>query len=401
MSKIRGKIQKLAEQVINQIAAGEVVERPASIIKELVENSLDAGSTKVMIELETGGKDLIKIIDNGSGVGEEDLNMALQRHATSKISSLDDLEETASLGFRGEALASIASVSHLEFASYPEGQSSGMAINQEGEIVIKAMPKGTQVSVRNLFYNTPARQKFLKTDATEYKKCLELLESYCLSYPEVHFSLRHNDKQIFDYPASDRLGRIRQVLGENFSTKLLELHYEGSDLSIEGYIGKPELAKSKAYSQYFFVNGRQIRAHYLNHAVQKAYSTVIFPQEKCPYLIWINLDPSEVDMNVHPRKEEARLHYQNIVYSKLLQAVKYTLDKNILTPSIRIDKRNVEQFIPKTQGEQVRLDGYKGDFGATSVAEPGVSQRRSAFVPTFSGGSGRVSYGDKQGATEL
>jgi DNA mismatch repair protein MutL len=384
------KIHKLAEQVINQIAAGEVVERPASIIKELVENSIDAKSDKVIIELESGGKDLIKIIDNGSGVEESDLNMALQRHATSKINNLDDLDETSSLGFRGEALASIASVSKLEFSSYPKEQASGMSINQDGEIVIKAMPFGTQVVVRDLFYNTPARQKFLKTDATEYKKCLELIEAYCLNYPEIHFSLKHNSKVIFDYPKATRLERIKQVLGADFTEKLLSVHYEGSDLSIEGYIGKPELAKNKAYNQFFFINGRQIRAPYLNHAVQKAYSTVIFPQEKIPYLLWINLDPAEVDMNVHPRKEEARLHYQNIVYSKLLQAIKHSLDKNILTPSIQIDKRGVDKFIPKPQGEQIRLDG---------ASEPGVSQRRSAFVPSFR--SQVPTSSEKQGTTRL
>jgi len=374
------KIQKLAEQVINQIAAGEVVERPASIIKELIENSLDAKSTKIIIELEKGGKDLIKIIDNGKGVAESDLNMALQRHATSKIQKLEDLENTFSLGFRGEALASIASVSQVEFASYPADQSSGYAINQDGEIVIKAMPQGTQVSVKNLFYNTPARQKFLKTDSTEYKKCLELLEGYCLNYPEVYFTLIHNQKQIFDYPTTDKLNRIQQVLGADFATKLLPVSYESQDLKIQGYVGKPELAKSKAYNQYFLINGRQIRASYLNHAVQKAFDTVIFPQEKIPYIFWITISPQDIDMNVHPRKEEARLHYQNIVYSKLLQSIKHTLSKNILTPSIKLQRPNVDDFISPKPATQVNL---------------GYSERnhvRTAFVPT---------HAEKRGATEL
>ena len=363
------KIQKLDEKVINQIAAGEVVERPASVIKELLENAIDAGATQVTIELEQGGKTLIKVIDNGSGVTEDQIALTIERHATSKIRNLHDLETDTTLGFRGEALASISSVSDFEFASYPESQNSGYAIDSNGEIQIKAMPYGTQVTVKHLFYNTPAREKFLKTDSTEYKNCLEIIESYCLSYPEVNFALSHNSRQVFNYQATDRKSRVTQVLGQDFASKLLPVHYEGQELSIEGFVGLPELAKSKAYSQYFLVNGRQIKAHYFTHAVQKAYETRIFPNEKIPFILWINIAPADVDMNVHPRKEEDRFHYQSMVYAKILKAVRHTLGQNTLTPEIKLQQPSVESFLPSQP---------------TLTNNPSTPQHRSSYKPSKS-----------------
>lgn len=340
------KIKKLDKKVINQIAAGEVVERPASVIKELVENSIDAGANQITIELEEGGKKKIKVIDNGIGLGKDQLDLVFERHATSKINKFDDLEITSTLGFRGEALASISSISEIEFASKTQNDTSGYSIDEKGEIKPAAIPQGTQVTVDNLFFNTPARAKFLKTDQTEYKKCLETIEAHALAHPEIGFTLYHKQKQVFDYPATDKEGRVTQVLGADFASKLLPVFYGGNELSIEGFIGKPELAKDRAYNQYLLINGRAINAPYFVHAIKNAFGSTIFPSEKPPFVLWLTLNPSDVDMNVHPRKEEARFHFQSMIYNKLLHSIKHVLNENVLTPKVEFAPKDVKSFIP-------------------------------------------------------
>jgi DNA mismatch repair protein MutL len=337
------QIKKLPDFLVNQIAAGEVVERPASVVKELLENSLDAKATKIILELENGGKDLIKVIDNGVGLSQENFGLVFERHATSKIQTLDDLNSNSNLGFRGEALAAISSVSKTEFAS------NGFAITNEGELKAKAMPDGTQVIVSNLFFNVPARQKFLKTDATEYKKCLEVVESYALCHPEVGFKLVHNQKTVFDYPKCDNhQDRLTAIFGTDFQQKLLEVNYLGTETKILGYIGKPELATERAANQYIFVNGRPLEAPYFNHAVKNAFGSLIFPNQKPVFFFWITINPTDVDMNVHPRKLEARFHYQGIIYSLILKSVKSTLEKTSLTKTAELSKQSYENYIPKT-----------------------------------------------------
>lgn len=334
------QIKKLPDSLINQIAAGEVVERPASVIKELIENSIDAGATKIIIELQKGGKDLIRVVDNGIGLAKDQFNLVFERHATSKIDSADALTHNSHLGFRGEALAAISSVSNIEFAS------NGYSVNQHGELKAKAMPQGTQVSVEQIFYNVPARQKFLKTDSTEYSKCLQTIESYVLCHPKIHFKLFHNQKLIFDYlPAQENLERVKSVYGTEFSDKLLSVFYGGTDVQITGFIGKPELARDKTYAQHFFVNGRPLEASYFAHAIKNAFGSLIFPSEKPPFLIWINLSPEDVDMNVHPRKLEARFHFQSIIYNLLLRVVKSTLEKTSLTKTAELSRPAVENFL--------------------------------------------------------
>lgn len=336
------QIKKLPDNLINQIAAGEVVERPASVIKELLENSIDAGATSITIELKKGGKELIKIVDNGVGLDKSQFDLVFERHATSKIASIDDLNSNLNLGFRGEALAAISSVSQIEFAS------NGHLINSDGELKAKSMPNGTQVTVENLFYNVPVRLKFLKTDATEYTKCLEIVESYALCHPEVHFKLIHNQKVVFDYPkANTKEDRIRAVLGQDFSQKLLPISYSGTEISLLGFIGKPETAKDRAYNQYIFVNGRPLEAQYFNHAVKNGFGSLIFPSKKPTFLIWLQLDPKDVDMNVHPRKLEARFHFQGIIYNVILKAVKNALEKTSLAKTVELSRDSVENFLPK------------------------------------------------------
>lgn len=340
-------IHKLPNDLINKIAAGEVVERPSSIVKELLENSIDAGSTEVNIELENGGIQLIKIIDNGKGVHQDDFPQLFERHATSKISSLQELEQNLHLGFRGEALASISSVSHTIFASFPKDAKSGTQIDSSGEIKPVSMPHGTQVEINDLFYNVPARKKYLKTENTEYKKCLQLIEQYCLAHPEVHFSLSHNQKVIFDYSSTDKAGRIRQIFGSEFSEKLLPVFFQGNEVFIEGFVGKPELAKQKSPHQFFLINGRPIKTPAFNYAVKQAFGSLIFPQEKPQFFLWININPEDVDMNVHPRKIEARFHYEGVLFRHILRSVKHALEKTDLTKQIEIPKQNYNSFISK------------------------------------------------------
>lgn len=336
-------INKLPNDLINKIAAGEVVERPSSVIKELIENSLDAEANKVHIELKAGGSELIKIIDNGYGVKKEDFSLLFERHATSKIKSLSDLENNINLGFRGEALASISSVSQIKFMSFPKGQDSGFQIDQDGVITPVAMPAGTQVVISDIFYNVPARKKYLKTENTEYKQCLKVVEEYALCHPEVEFELIHNQKVIFNYPSTDMQGRVKQIYGEEFTSKLLPVYFSGADMQIRGFVGRPELATSKQPHQFFLINKRPIKTHAFTHAVKQAFGSLIFPQEKPQFFLWIDLNPADVDMNVHPRKIEARFHFEGIIYRNILRAIKTSLSKTDLTKSI-----STSQFVEPT-----------------------------------------------------
>ena len=339
------KIHKLSNDLINKIAAGEVVERPSSIVKELIENSIDAGSTKIDITLKEGGIDYIRIVDNGKGLSKEEFGLLFERHATSKINSLHDLENNLHLGFRGEALASISSVSKVKFMSFPAQQESGFQIDNTGEIKPVPMPKGTQIEIKDLFYNVPVRKKYLKTPSTEYKNCLTLLQEYAICHPEVEFSLTHNDKPIFKYKATNQQDRLAQIYGEDFSEKLLPVYYSGADLKIEGFIGKPELAVSKKPEQHFLINGRPIKTHTFNYAIKQAFGSLIFPQEKPQFFLWLTLDPQDVDMNVHPRKTEARFHFEGIIFRKLIRAVKQSLEQTDLTKQLDLAKSSAESFI--------------------------------------------------------
>jgi DNA mismatch repair protein MutL len=340
------KILKLPNDLINKIAAGEVVERPSSIVKELVENSIDAKSNQISIFLKEGGIQEIKIIDNGLGLSSDQFSLLFERHATSKINSLQDLENNLHLGFRGEALASTASVAKVTFQSFPKNQESGYQIDHTGEISPVAMPHGTQIQIHDLFYNVPVRKKYLKNANTEYKHCLKILQEYAICHPEIGFSLTHNEKQIFDYRPTDRLGRLTQIFGEDLTSQLLPVYYSGADLKIEGFVGKPETAVSKKPHQHFLVNGRPIQTHTFAYSVKQAFGSLIFPQEKPQFFLWLNLDPQDVDMNVHPRKIEARFHFEGIIFRKIIRAVKDALQKTDLTKQIHLHKSSAESFLP-------------------------------------------------------
>jgi DNA mismatch repair protein MutL len=354
-------IKILPENLVNQIAAGEVVERPASVVKELLENSIDAGADRITLEVHGAGDELVKITDNGCGMDSKDARLAFERHATSKIKSSDDLFNISSMGFRGEAIASIASVSHVLLKTKTSSQETGTLISCIGGKIEKneevSCPDGTQIEVKNLFYNTPARKKYLKTPSTEYQNIISVFQGIALMSPQIHFKLIHDDKASFEYPATEKLiNRVRDVLGKNVYENLLPIFYESSDIKIEGFIGKPELGRSGSKHQYLYVNERQITHHLFSYALSEAYHSLLMDGKKPFYIINIKINPELIDVNVHPRKLEIRFRDQSKLFKILQAAAKKTLDKNMLMPVFRNHK---EHEAPSEDQVKAALDFTK------------------------------------------
>ncbi|MET1282461.1 DNA mismatch repair endonuclease MutL [Vibrio navarrensis] len=327
-------IKILPARLANQIAAGEVVERPASVVKELVENSLDSGATRIDIDIEKGGAKLIRIRDNGSGICKDELGLALSRHATSKIHTLDDLEAIMSLGFRGEALASISSVSRLTLTSRPATQEQAWSAYTEGRdmqvnLQPTAHPIGTTVEVLDLFFNTPARRKFLRTEKTEFAHIDELLKRIALSRFDVSITLRHNGKVVRQYRAaktpSQAEKRLASVCGNAFVRHMLAIELEHQGLKLHGWITTPEGARQQSDLQYCYVNGRMMRDKLINHAIRQSYENSLKPEQFAAYVLFIELDPHQVDVNVHPAKHEVRFHQARLVHDFIYQALASTL----------------------------------------------------------------------------
>ncbi|MEL0611201.1 DNA mismatch repair endonuclease MutL [Vibrio echinoideorum] len=323
-------IKILPARLANQIAAGEVVERPASVVKELVENSLDSGATRIDIDIEKGGAKMIRVRDNGKGIVKDELALALSRHATSKIHTLDDLEAIVSLGFRGEALASISSVARLTMTSRPATQDQAWAAHSEGrDMQVKlqpaAHPIGTSVEVLDLFFNTPARRKFLRTEKTEFTHIDELLKRIALSRFDVTINLRHNGKMIRQYRAAktdvQAEKRIAAVCGNAFVRHMLKIELEHQGLKLHGWITTPEGARQQSDLQYCYVNGRMMRDKLINHAIRQSYETSLRPDQFATYVLFIELDPHQVDVNVHPAKHEVRFHQARLVHDFIYQAL--------------------------------------------------------------------------------
>ncbi len=322
-------IQLLSPQLANQIAAGEVVERPASVVKELLENSLDAGATKIEVDIEKGGHKRIRIKDNGLGIVKSELQLALSRHATSKITTLDDLEQILSLGFRGEALASISSVSRLTLTSRTESQTEAWQAYCEGrEMAVNiqpaAHPVGTTIDVADLFYNTPARRKFLRTEKTEFQHIEDVIKRIALSHPEVSFILKHNDKVARRFIA-DREGslanRIASVVGQKFIQNAVHIDTEYEGLHINAWLGNEAMLRSSNDCQFSFVNGRGMRDKLIMHAIRQAYETVWGVIEQPSFVVYLTVDPKEVDVNVHPAKHEVRFQQGRLVHDFISKAV--------------------------------------------------------------------------------
>ena len=364
------QIHTLPSHLVNQIAAGEVVERPASVVKELVENSLDAGAGSITIEVEAGGTRMIRISDDGCGIDREELTSALSRHATSKIGSLEDLENIASLGFRGEALPSIASVSRLSLASrLPDGDCAWrLQARDDDEALPDALPQGTQVEVLELFYNVPARKKFLRTEQTEYKHIETLFKNMVLSHPAVAFKLIHNQKVVYQLPSArnldDQRRRLAQVCGKAFADSLVEIDVVNDDLRLQGWVALPTFNRSQADMQYFFVNQRVVRDKLISHAVRQAYHDVLFHGRHPAYVLSLTMDARELDVNVHPQKHEVRFRNSRRVHDFLFRSLHQALagvqpEQQIESPGFAISQ-NLDRPLADQGGLNLRGQGGQG-----------------------------------------
>ena len=332
------KITLLDEHTANRIAAGEVVERPASVVKELVENSIDAGSTQITVTLEEGGKNLIKVTDNGCGMTRDDAILSLQRHATSKIQDADDLDAIATLGFRGEALPSIASVSVVEIITKNETQSDGVRLEVEAGTITNlesvGVPRGTTISIRNLFFNTPARLKFLKTAQTELSHITEIMGWLAMAYPSINFRLIHNGREILSSPATGiHLNSITQVLGKDVTKQLAPIDFQTPSMTVAGFISNPSLTRINRRDQVFFVNGRPIKSKTITHALDHAYRGLMQPGRYAVAVIFVTVVPELVDVNVHPTKAEVKFSSEHEVHSAVHRAVNEALMQGAAAPT--------------------------------------------------------------------
>jgi len=322
-------ITQLPPQLVNQIAAGEVVERPASVLKELLENSLDAGATKVEVDVEQGGIKLCRVRDNGVGISVDELPLALSRHATSKIASLEDLERVASLGFRGEALPSIASVSRLTLISRQPESDSAWRIGSDSDVSPAAGPQGTSVEVRDLFYNTPARRRFLRTERTEYSHLDKVARQIALSRLSVAFRLNHNGRAVLNLPAADSLElqehRVAAICGNEFIQHALYIEHAANDMQIRGWVARPTFSRSQPDMQHFFLNGRAVRDKVIVSAVRQAFRDVLFHGRQPAYVLYLEMDPALVDVNAHPTKHEVRFRDGRSVFDFIRRTVESVL----------------------------------------------------------------------------
>jgi len=351
-------IQLLPDSVANQIAAGEVVQRPASAVKELVENAIDAGADKIQLILKDAGKALIQVIDNGCGMSLTDARMSFERHATSKIRKADDLFAIRTMGFRGEALASIAAIAHVELKTRRHEDELGTCIQIEGSEVLSQQAcsanTGTSISVKNLFYNTPARRNFLKSDPVEMRHIIDEFQRIVLANPNVFFTMHHNGQEVYHLPATALKQRIVHLFGNSYNQRLVPVEEDTSIIKLHGYVGKPEFARKTRGEQFFFVNNRFIKDAYLNHAVLTAFEELL-PDESYPlYVLFIDIDPAKIDINVHPTKTEIKYQDEKSIYAIIRSAVKRSLGKYNITPTLDFDQENsIGHLITEKPMEQI------------------------------------------------
>lgn len=401
-------IKLLPPRLANQIAAGEVVERPASVVKEMLENSLDAGATRIEVDVENGGVKTLRIRDNGHGIAKEDLPLALSRHATSKIYMLDDLEAVATLGFRGEALASVSSVSRLTLTSNSEDTAQGWVAKAEGQDMVADVapaphPQGTTVEVRDLFFNTPARRKFLRTEKTEFNRIEDVVKKLALANLDVSFELRHNQRAIHSLRAgtseAEKNRRVAQVCGPAFMENVLQVDIERHGFRLWGWVALPTFSRSQADLQHFYVNGRAIKDKLVSHAIRQAYSDVLYHGRHPAFVLYLEIDPATVDVNVHPTKHEVRFRYgrtiHNFIYSSLHHALgDVRPDDQLTSASSLAEKANPsaqssqQQAFNQTMHEQQKmsLQAQSDDF----VSSPNA---HSQYTPNAFGVSSRAGSG--------
>ncbi|NEM98280.1 DNA mismatch repair endonuclease MutL [Pontibacter burrus] len=377
-------IHLLPDYLANQIAAGEVVQRPASVVKELLENAIDAKATSVQLIVKEAGKQLIQVVDNGIGMSETDARMCFERHATSKIKSTEDLFRIRTMGFRGEAMASIAAVAQVELKTRPHNAEAGTKLIVEGSAIVAqepvVTPAGTSIAVKNLFYNVPARRNFLKTNAVEMRHILDEFQRVALAYPEIAFSLYHNDVEVFNLHASKLSQRIIGIFGNNYKEQMALCDEETPFLSVRGYIGKPEFAKKTRGEQFFFVNNRFIKSGYLNHAVMTAFEGLL-PKESYPfYVLFIDIEPDKIDINVHPTKTEIKFDDEKTVYAIVHSAVRKSLGAHNIAPSLDFDGDvNFAPLQPiRIQNNEQGFEQERTTFSSSGFSAPAPKRVSSA-----------------------
>lgn len=358
-------IHLLPDSVANQIAAGEVVQRPASVVKELVENAVDAGATKVQVVVADGGRTLIQVIDNGKGMSETDARLAFERHATSKIACADDLFALTTMGFRGEALASIAAVSQVELITRREADELGTKVVISGSQLEEqepvAAPVGSNFRIKNLFYNIPARRKFLKTTQTELNNIVTEFERVALVNCSVEFSLSHNDTEIISLPASSFRQRVANLFGKKVNSQLIEVAVKSSMINISGFVGTPESSRKKGALQYFFVNGRYMRHPYFAKAISEAYSQLIPAGEMVPFFICLEVEPEKIDVNIHPTKTEIKFEDEQNIWKILSAAVRESLGRFNAMPGLDFDMGDLPE-IPVFEGDGASIEAPKVSY---------------------------------------
>ncbi len=335
-------IHLLPDHVANQIAAGEVVQRPASVIKELLENAIDAQAKNVQVYIKEAGKVLVKIVDDGLGMSITDARLSFERHATSKITSAEDLFRLNTKGFRGEALASIAAIAHVELRTKRQDDEIGTCIKIEGSQVVSqepcSTPTGTSISVKNLFYNIPARRNFLKSVTVETRHIIDEFQRVALAHPNIAFSLIHNTGELFQLPASNYRQRITNILGGKTNEKLVPVNEETEILTISGFVGKPQFAKRSRGEQFFFVNDRFIKSPYLNHAVTQAFEGLLKDNAYPSYFLYLRVDPKSIDINIHPTKTEIKFDDEHALYAIMRSAIKHSLGQFNVAPVLDFDR---------------------------------------------------------------
>src|SRR5687767_13235807 len=376
------RILLLPDNIANQIAAGEVIQRPASAVKELLENAVDAGATEIKLIINDAGKSLVQVIDNGGGMSETDARMSFERHATSKITTIDDLFHIRTMGFRGEALASIAAVAQVELKTKRPDDETGTYIEIENSVVKKQEPvaasEGTSIAMKNLFFNVPARRNFLKSNVAEMRHIVDEFTRVALAFPQIFFSLTANNQQIFHLESGSLKQRILQLLGSSYNTKLVTVKEETDYMNIYGFVGKPDTAKKTRGDQYFFVNNRFIKSAYLNHAVMNAYQEMITRDSFPMYVLFIDLDPTQIDVNVHPTKQEIKFEDEKIIYAFVQAAVKHALAQFSITPTLDFELDASIQQLPSVQ--QPFTEEKQSAASSTSIFQGFTEKHQAHFI---------------------
>jgi DNA mismatch repair protein MutL len=396
-------IRLLPDNVANQIAAGEVVQRPASVVKELLENSVDADASEVQLIAQDSGKTLIQVSDNGKGMTETDARMALQRHATSKIRKAEDIFSIMTKGFRGEALASIAAVAKMQLktrqANTELGTEIKVAANEVESQEYCQCPQGTSIKVQNLFYNIPARRNFLKSNQVELRHIIDEFERVAMAHPEVAFRFEHNGSELFNLPPSSLRQRIVNIFGKRYNEKLVPVDEETEVVRLEGFVGKPEFAKKTRGEQFFFVNHRYIRNGYLHKAVQKAFEGLLLEGSHPSYFLFMEIDPARIDVNIHPTKTEIKFEDERVIHSIIRTAVKHSLGQYNIAPSL--DFEHDQQYSPPPQNKSVEAPGIYIDpnfnpFDKAPQSSGGGSSSGHTKMPSAYQGSRPTSQESRQ-----